>query len=83
MADPGEAHRLLRDLLDGTRLLALGVLVEGRPYVGQVPFAVWPSRGSLLVHVSALARHSRGLGDGARRSGPGTPVPRIRSGCGG
>ncbi|MCP4201459.1 MAG: hypothetical protein GY769_05930 [bacterium] len=59
----------MRRLLGGARLLALGVLAEDRPYVGQVPFAAWPGRGSLLIHVSALARHSRGLGDGAPWSG--------------
>lgn len=63
----GRQH--LRTLLEGSRLLALGVLADSRPYVGQVPFAVWPGRGSLLVHVSALARHSRGLDDGKPWSG--------------
>ena len=64
-----ESVRHLRALLDGPPLLALGVLVGDRPYVGQVPFAVWRLNGSLIVHVSALARHSRGLGDGAYWSG--------------
>ena len=64
-----DAGQTLRDLLAGTHHLALGVLLGDRPYVGQVPFAVWPGRGSLLIHVSALARHSKGLEDGAPWSG--------------
>lgn len=35
-----EDAALLRDLLERRRLLALGVLVEGEPYVGLLPFAV-------------------------------------------
>lgn len=67
--ETGKGLETLRLLLDNSRLLALGVSVEGRPYVGQVPFAVWPGKGSLLIHVSALARHSRGLADSAAWSG--------------
>lgn len=69
MSDAANASEQLKALLAGTRILALGVLVADRPYVGQVPFATWRRRGSLLIHVSALARHSRGLDDGARWSG--------------
>jgi putative heme iron utilization protein len=60
--------RLLRTLVVERRLLALGVVVEGSPYVGQVPFALAPG-GELLIHVSRLAKHSRGLGQGAPWSG--------------
>lgn len=69
MTETSKGRKHLRALLQGSHLLGLGVLVEGRPYVGQVPFAVWPGRGALLIHVSVLARHSRGLGDGAPWSG--------------
>jgi putative heme iron utilization protein len=55
---------LLRRLLD-ERVLSLGVLVDGAPYVGLLPFAVAEDRRALFVHASALARHSRGLGEGA------------------
>ena len=60
---------LLRDLLRGQRLLALAVVVEGEPVAGLVPYLASPDLGALVVHVSALARHSRGLVDGAAWSG--------------
>ena len=47
------------------RVLALGVLVDGAPHVGLLPFALSPGGDALLVHASALARHTRGLRDGA------------------
>ena len=56
---------LVRGLLSGRRVLALSVLVDGRPFVGQLPFAARPDFGALLIHASRLARHSRGLRDGA------------------
>jgi heme iron utilization protein len=55
---------LLRRLLD-QRVLSLGVLVDGVPYVGLLPFAVSDDRRALIVHASALARHTKGLRDGA------------------
>jgi putative heme iron utilization protein len=45
--------------------MALGVLVDGAPYVGLLPFAHGDDRRTLLVHASGLARHTRGLGEGA------------------
>ena len=66
--DEGE-RQLLRSLLVERRLLALGVVVDGAPYVGQVPFALTADGASLLIHVSRLAKHSRGLGPGASWSG--------------
>lgn len=60
---------LLRNLLREQRLLALAVVVEGEPVAGLVPFLASPDLGALVVHVSGLARHSRGLGDGAAWSG--------------
>jgi heme oxygenase (biliverdin-IX-beta and delta-forming) len=63
-----EDTALLRQLL-AQRVLSLGVLVDGAPYVGLLPFAVTEDRRALLVHASELARHSRGLGDGAPWSG--------------
>ncbi len=56
---------LLLDLLEGVRVLSLGVLVEGAPYLGLVPFVPKADRTALYVHTSSLARHSRGLRDGA------------------
>ncbi len=60
-----EDTALLRDLLRGSRVLALGVLVDGAPYVGLLPFVLAKDRRALLVHGSGLARHTRGMSDGA------------------
>ena len=60
---------LLRGLLRGQRLLSLAVVVDGAPVAGLVPFLASPDFGALVVHVSSLARHSRGLGEGAAWSG--------------
>ncbi len=59
-----EDRDLLRALLTETRVLSLGVLVEGEPHVGLLPFVVAADHGSALVHASQLARHSRGLQPG-------------------
>jgi hypothetical protein len=66
--NPEDAARL-RELLLGQRLVALGVVVEGEPVVGLLPYAVAGDRRALYVQASALARHSRGLAAGARWSG--------------
>ncbi len=47
-----EDRDLLNDLLTEARVLSLGVLVEGAPYVGLLPFAVSEDKGSALVHAS-------------------------------
>ena len=74
--DEGE-RQLLESLAVERRLLALGVIVEGAPYVGQVPFALTPG-GDLLIHVSKLDS-SRSGGDarrcGTRASGCGPAIP--------
>lgn len=57
---------LLKELLTGQHVLALGVLVEGAPYVGLLPFALKPDFGGAVVHASKLARHSAGLENGAK-----------------
>ena len=55
----------LRRLIAECRILALAVVVDGEPVTGLLPYA--PDRGAgLLIHASALARHSRGLVDGGR-----------------
>lgn len=56
---------LLRQLLAETRILSLGVLVDGTPHVGLLPFVAAPDFRSALVHASQLARHGRGLRPGA------------------
>lgn len=56
----------LRGLLASRRVLALAVLVDGEPAIGLLPFAVTAEFDALLVNASHLARHTRGLVDGAR-----------------
>lgn len=53
----------------GQRLIALGVIAEGVPIVGLLPYAIAEDRSSLYVQSSSLARHSRGLLAGATWSG--------------
>lgn len=65
---PEEAARL-GELLLGQRLIALGVVVEGAPIVGLLPYAVSEDCSALYVQASGLARHSRGLVAGATWSG--------------
>ena len=82
-----EELRLLTKLLTETRVLSLGVLVDGRPHVGLLPFVSAPDFRSALIHASQLARHSRGLLPGSSYSalihdgdGPGADalqVPRV------
>lgn len=56
---------LLHGLLTGQRMLSLGVLIDGQPYVGLLPFVTRPDFGGLVIHASSLARHSRGLQPGS------------------
>lgn len=60
-----EEDALLRSLLVDRQMLSLGVLVENQPYVGMVPFAVREDFSALVIHASRLARHSKGLVEGA------------------
>ncbi|MCM2252332.1 MAG: pyridoxamine 5'-phosphate oxidase family protein [Ramlibacter sp.] len=54
--------RELRALLQAHRVAALGTLSdEGQPFVSMVPFALVPALGCFVIHVSALAAHSRFL----------------------
>jgi uncharacterized protein YhbP (UPF0306 family) len=65
---PEDSARL-GGLLLGQRLVALGVVAEGQPVVGLLPYAVSDDRTALIVQSSSLARHSRGLGAGGPWSG--------------
>jgi hypothetical protein len=56
---------LLRDLLTRQRMLSLGVLIDGKPWVGLLPFVTQPGFRALVIHASNLARHTRGLEPGA------------------
>jgi putative heme iron utilization protein len=60
-----ENDDLLKELLTGQRVLALGVLVEGKPHVGLLPYALNPDFSGAVVHASRLARHTVGLVTGA------------------
>jgi putative heme iron utilization protein len=52
----------LRTLLHTQRMAALGTLTdEGAPFVSMVPFAIERQLGCLVIHVSALAAHTRHL----------------------
>jgi hypothetical protein len=62
--DPEELS-LVRKLLTETRVLSLGVLVDGGPHVGLLPFVTAEDYRSALIHASQLARHSRGLQPGS------------------
>jgi uncharacterized protein YhbP (UPF0306 family) len=84
---PEDSARL-GGLMLGQRLVSLGVVVEGQPVVGLLPYAVSDDRSALIVQASALARHSKGLVAGAPWSGvihePDAPgmdplqVPRLQ-----
>lgn len=52
--------RELRTLLNTQRMASLGTLTdEGAPFVSMVPFAIERQLGCLVIHVSALAAHTR------------------------
>ena len=59
-----EELSLVKKLLTDCRVLSLGVLVDGKPHVGLLPFVSAADYRSALVHASQLARHSRGLQPG-------------------
>jgi hypothetical protein len=65
---PEESARL-GGLLLGQRLISLGVVADGQPIVGLLPYAVSADRSALIVQSSALARHSKGLVAGVPWSG--------------
>lgn len=55
----------LQQLLQQQRWACLGTLDEGRPFVSWVAYAI-DGDGSLLLHLSRLARHTRNLeGEGS------------------
>jgi putative heme iron utilization protein len=60
-----EQRELLKELLCRQTVLSLAVTVEGAPVIGLLPFACTTDHGALIVHASRLARHTRGLADGA------------------
>jgi putative heme iron utilization protein len=55
-----EHAQTLRSILSAQQVAALGTLHEGVPYVSMVPFAMLRD-GSAVIHVSALAAHTRAM----------------------
>jgi putative heme iron utilization protein len=78
---------VLKELLTVQNVLALALVVDGEPVVGLLPFAASPDFGALIIQASRLARHSKGLREGARFDAlvhaPATPgvdplqIPRV------
>jgi putative heme iron utilization protein len=60
-----KARGELRDLITACRILTAAVEADGAPYAALLPYAVRPDFSGFLVHVSELAKHTRGLADGA------------------
>ena len=56
----------IREMMIVHRVLSLAVLVDGDPEASLLPFALRPDFGAVYVQASGLARHSRGLQQGAR-----------------
>lgn len=59
---------LLRRLLDTRPVAALATLHRGEPAVSMVPFVLHSDDGTLLIHVSALATHTRDMQEHPRVS---------------
>jgi putative heme iron utilization protein len=51
----------LRRLLGSRPVASLATLHRGEPAVSMVPFVLRPDDGALLIHVSALATHTRDM----------------------
>jgi putative heme iron utilization protein len=51
----------LRALVRGRSVAALGTLHAGEPFVSMVPYALFGQAHDFLIHVSALAPHTRDM----------------------
>jgi putative heme iron utilization protein len=56
-----ELAQRLRDLVGSREVAALGTLHGGEPYVSMVPYALMPEGAGFIVHVSALAAHTKDM----------------------
>lgn len=56
-----DTAQLLRQLVDATPNAALATLHKGEPAVSMVPWVWVPERDAWLIHVSALATHTRDM----------------------
>lgn len=63
-----EAAQVLRRLLETRPVGALGTLHRGEPAVSMVPFVLPAGATRLLIHVSALATHTRDMQEHRRVS---------------
>jgi putative heme iron utilization protein len=61
-----ETLTAIREMISSTRVLALSVVVDGEPEAALLPYAARADYGAVYVQASALARHARGLTNGAR-----------------
>ena len=53
--------RTMRELVLGRSVAALGTLHAGEPLVSMVPYALHGADHNFLIHVSALAAHTRDM----------------------
>ena len=60
-----KARSELRNIIRECRILSAAVVADGAPYAALLPYAERADFGGFLVHVSDLAKHTRGLVDGA------------------
>jgi hypothetical protein len=81
-----EALSALRRLLRDQTIAALGTLHRGEPYVSMVPYALDAATSSFIIHVSALAPHTRDMAEHPRVSlllvapdAGGSPQARARA----
>ena len=58
--------KAIRDMLTTRKVLSLAVIIDGEPAASLLPFAVAPGFQAIYVQASRLARHSRGLQEGAK-----------------
>lgn len=63
-----DTARMLRRLLDRRPVAALGTLHRGEPAVSMVPFVLPRGGTALIIHVSALATHTRDMQEHPRVS---------------
>ena len=58
--DPTPAQRI-RDLVEAQAVASLGTLHDGEPFVSMVPYALLPEGAGFVIHVSALAAHTKDM----------------------
>lgn len=52
-------NRVLRNLVLGRAVAALGTVEEGEPFVSMVPYILHGAGAAFLIHVSGLSAHTR------------------------